>query len=363
VSAGFLDPITLSGYDQAIVAERGVQYIAWFCMPCAQLLTGLGTFKYSVFVVLFYHFLLKIKSVPNILTIRLKNVKIINMNTFSKRNKFDPQIPQAPVVEDAPKLLRLEYWSRILEPLTYIDKDTRYSKNTGVLGRKKLLEDLCIMLHIEPTDNMSDSWFCTDELKGLIMDTPWYQFYDLVEGVAKELELLGNAHSIDYRNGVNETFENNMVVWRLNDKGILERVVLQDLQEKAMAVENILEQGFPATLQHLRKAKGFVTNLPLDPENAIKEAVSAVESYGRFLYPKSSTFGEVIKELRKTPFPSLILVMMEKFYAFASSEPGVRHGSSISSTIGLADADFCLYVSIAFVDYLHKLHNKNIEGS
>jgi hypothetical protein len=97
---------------------------------------------------------------------------------------------------------------------------------------------------------------------------------------------------------------------------------------------------------------------PLDPENAIKEATSAVESYGRTLYPKANTLGDVIKELRRTPFPNMILVMMEKFYAFASSEPGIRHGGTISSGIGLADADFCLYVSIAFIDYLHKLHNK-----
>lgn len=280
------------------------------------------------------------------------------MPYFSARNKYDPQIPTSPVVEDAPKLVRMEYWSHVLEPLTYIDQDARYTRGTGVLGRKQLLEALCILLHIEPSDNMHDSWFCTDELKSLVMDAPWYQFYDIVEAVAEELKNTSNEQYIEYIQKVNQAFENNLVVWKLTLEGTLERFTLPELKEKSMEVEQVLEAAFPAALQHLRKAKGFVINLPLDPENAIKEAVSAVESYGRSLYPNASTLGDVIKELKRTPFPVLILAMIEKFYAFTSSAPGVRHGSSISSTIGLADADFCLYVSIAFIDYLHKLHEK-----
>jgi hypothetical protein len=282
------------------------------------------------------------------------------VDIFSKRNQFDPQIPKSPIAEDAPRILRLEYWSRILEPLSYIDKDARYSKSdTAILGRKSLLDDLCILLHIESNENMHDSWFCTDELKNLIMDTPWYHFYDIIEGVAKQVSEIEDVfYPLFYKDNVNKVLENNLITWRIDDTGFLVRASLEDLQEKTEEVENIFQQGFPAALQHLRKARRFITNRPLDPENAIKEAVSAIESYGRALYPNTSTLGDVIKEIRKTPFPSLILSMIEKFYAFASAEPGVRHGSSVSSKIDLADADFCLYISVAFADYLHKLYNK-----
>lgn len=278
---------------------------------------------------------------------------------FSKRNKFDPRVPKAPIVEEAPKILRLGYWRQILEPRTYIDKDTRYERaDTEILGRKQLLEDLCLAIHSEPNTNMQDSWFCTDELQEMVMGSPWFSFYDVVECVGRKL-LDENADLFaSYRDDVNQLFEDNLVVWKLDNNGSLLRTGIEDLQKKTEEVSDILQAGFPNALHHLIKAKRFLTARPLDPENAIKEAVSTVESYGRTLYPKAATLGDVIKELRKTPFPALILSMMEKFYAFASAEPGVRHGSSVSSQIGLADADFCLYVSVAFIDYLHKLQNK-----
>ena len=286
------------------------------------------------------------------------------METFSKRNNFDPRVPKQLISEDAPKLLRLGYWKQILEPLTYIDNDSRYSADGGVIGRKELCEDLCLLLHEEPNDNMSDSWYCTDELRSLVMNSAWYSFYDIIEHVAKKLIAYDNRsyvsepHFQSYREAVNKQFEYNYIVWRLNNEGVLQREALPELQEGIQEAEEILEVGFPAALQHLRKARRFVTDRPLDPENAIKEAISAVESYGRVLYPDTSTLGDVLKDLRKTPFPALMISMIEKFYAFASAAPGVRHGSSISSQLGLADADFCLYVSTAFIEYLHKLHNK-----
>jgi len=44
--------------------------------------------------------------------------------------------------------------------------------------------------------------------------------------------------------------------------------------------------------------------------------------------------------------------MIEKFYAYASDEPAVRHGSAVNSSVQLADAEFCLHVGGAFLRYL-----------
>lgn len=283
------------------------------------------------------------------------------MDIFSKRNQFDPEVPKSPVVEDAPRVLRLEYWTKVLKPLTYIDGDSRYQKpDSAILGEKALLEDLCILFHVEPDANMSDSWVCTAELENMVKSSEWYRFYDIIEAVGtKILRKVGLTSFSTYRDSVNQTLANNIIAWRLNAEGVLSRTGLEELEGKNKEIEDILQAGFPMTLQHLRKARRFVTSRPLDPENAIKESVSAVGSCGRVLYPNATTLGDVVKELRKRGnFPNLILSMMEKFYAFASAEPGVRHGAKASSTVSLIDADFCLYVSIAFTDYLHKLHGK-----
>src|SRR5262249_52766935 len=104
---------------------------------------------------------------------------------------------------------------------------------------------------------------------------------------------------------------------------------------------------------HYRKACRYVLQHPADPENAIKEVVSAVESVGRELHPGTATLGDVIKQMKKTrALPALLISMMEKFYAYASDEPAVRHGSSVGSSVQMADAEFCLHVGGAFLRYL-----------
>ena len=96
----------------------------------------------------------------------------------------------------------------------------------------------------------------------------------------------------------------------------------------------------------------------MDPENAIKEITSAVESVGRVFYPAADTLGEVAKEMRRdASWPSPLVSMIEKFYAYASSEPAVRHGAPVASRVGIADAEFCLHVGVALIRYLIEKHN------
>lgn len=289
------------------------------------------------------------------------------MEIFSRRHQYDPQIPRDPVIKDAPKVLRLEYYKKVLILLTYIDGDSRYSRDKRPLGIKELCEELCLLFHEEPSDNLWDSWFCTEELKGLIMSSPWYHFFDAIEYIGQKLIKIEQDESLDlnpklsfgfYKEITNGVLANNFVVWRINNSGVLEREIPKELQKDLRQIEKILETNFSVALSHIRKARRFVLNRPLDPENAIKEAISAVESYGRALYPGTSTLGDVVKKLRKTPFSPLMVIIIEKFYAFASSEPGVRHGGTVSSRISLADADFCLYVAVALIGYLNKLHSK-----
>lgn len=115
---------------------------------------------------------------------------------------------------------------------------------------------------------------------------------------------------------------------------------------------NALADRFEAARIHLAKARRFLSERPLDPENAIKEVTSALESVGRTIYPKASTLGKVPKEMRKAGFPPLMAELIERFWAFASAEPGVRHGGIDVPQADLDDADFCLYVGTALMKYL-----------
>jgi hypothetical protein len=106
------------------------------------------------------------------------------------------------------------------------------------------------------------------------------------------------------------------------------------IRQKMSATLTGLMKDFSPAAKHYQKSIDFIHSRPIDPENAIKEIVSAVESVGRTIYPSAKTLGDVIKEMRgEQVFPQMLLGMMEKFWVYANSQPAVRHGASTPSTV------------------------------
>lgn len=132
----------------------------------------------------------------------------------------------------------------------------------------------------------------------------------------------------------------------------------ESLNEIFITFDSRLEDFRPAH-QHLKKAIRYLQEAPVDPENSIKEVVSTLESVGRVLYPNANTLGDVVKVMKRDKSrPQLLITMIEKFYAYASDEPGIRHGSSMSSKVVLDDAEFCLHVGSALTRYLIASQNQ-----
>lgn len=215
-----------------------------------------------------------------------------------------------------------------------------------------------------------DSWGCDDILRGEVLNLPWYHFYDVVEVVAQRLisrqpdEPFGGAadkFSLEaYRTQVNELFEEDAILWRLDERGHLSRARPLALEQRMKDAESALTDGFEPARDHYRKAVRYLYEHPLDPENAVKEIVSCVESASRVLYPKANTLGEAVKQMRgEGILPQGLITTMEKYYAFASSEPAVRHGSPAASRLGLSEAELALHFGIAIVRYLVAHHTKD----
>lgn len=125
------------------------------------------------------------------------------------------------------------------------------------------------------------------------------------------------------------------------------------MAKRIEATDAKLADKFEPARRHYQKAIQYTLGTQSDPENAIKEVTSAIESVGKSFYTKTTTLGDVVKEMRKdNTWPSHLVSMIEKYYAYASSEPAVRHGSAVSSRVLLSDAEFCLHVGAAIIRYL-----------
>lgn len=91
--------------------------------------------------------------------------------------------------------------------------------------------------------------------------------------------------------------------------------------------------------EHWRKGLALAANSPPDLENAIKEAVSAVESLAQVVLGKpGTTLGEAVKQLRARQMISAGADgVLEGLWTFANSSPGVRHGSALPANATEAD--------------------------
>lgn len=81
---------------------------------------------------------------------------------------------------------------------------------------------------------------------------------------------------------------------------------------------------------------------------------------GKVLYPKTATLGDVLKHMKKDEsIPKMLVDVIQRFYDYANSEPGVRHGGSKKPNSDELDAELALHLSAAFIRYVIKTKSQS----
>lgn len=297
--------------------------------------------------------------------------------TFSKRYGYNNQNLSEAILEDAPSWLRKDYIINILEQFTYTDNDSRYENRDGrPLGTKYLNERICIKFRREIESSATDSWGCDEFLRDLVESCEWYQFYDFIEIIGQEIQYeekmwRESPKASEYSNRIarfgfgqylyliNELFTESNVAWRMDEDGILKKRLPQELSQRLESINEEIKDTFESAHAHYLKAVKYSTVRPLDSENSIKEITCAIESIGRVMYPRTSTLGDVVNEMkRQKDLPKHLVSVIEKFYAYACDESSVRHGNPLTSSVAIDDAEFCLHVGAAIIRYLIASYKK-----
>jgi hypothetical protein len=233
---------------------------------------------------------------------------------FSERYGYS-KVPLKKIIDDAPKQIRDAFVDLILKECVYVDRDGRYVKGNGILGAKALYEEITSELLIRRNDDYSDSWRVLDILYDLIgTGLEWNQFYDIVEYIGKKLikiDEIRSKQNVDnyqstwnfgeFQEKVNSLFNRGGIGWKLGDNSELKLDVPKELLEGIQKTKDSLAQQKPI-IGHIEKALKFLTDYhTIDPENAIKEIVSAIEAFGNSVWPKTNTLrwspktGQVVK--------------------------------------------------------------------
>lgn len=297
---------------------------------------------------------------------------------FSRRYGFDPQRTSSPIVEDAPDWLRAEFYLTVLGPLLYTDQDSRIpNPEQRPLGVKALHQRLSIVTRTKMDEYDWDSWTCWDGLERTLAQCTWWQFYDCVEVIGEQLlrtdkqyapglDWDGNFDEFrfsTYQLKVNALFEKSAVAWRLNAASALETALPKDLAHRIDNVQARLADAYQPARAHYVKAKKYMLGVSKDPENSIKESVSALESVLRTMYPGAATLGKAISKMKNEGrHPPRLLSVIEKFYEYCCDEPAVRHGSDRASRTQELDAELALHLSAAFIRYVLESQTDKTSG-
>lgn len=115
--------------------------------------------------------------------------------------------------------------------------------------------------------------------------------------------------------------------------------------------------------RHFDKALQFFRHPSApDYENAVKEAVCAVEAAGKLLFPmaKASTLGDLVKWLgsaREVSVPKAICQTITGIYAFRSGGDGVGHGGANGGKATLEVTEYTMAVCASQIIYFVDLAN------
>ena len=211
----------------------------------------------------------------------------------------------------------------------------------------------------------------------------WYQFFDAIEIIIQTLKTsfvdefrTSYKHARDFEgfndeetrkfyqempiiwfdnllDHINYWLDKNYIDWQVDSSGRFFRKASIHQELSLLSAETGLRDEFSAAYTHFIKAKKYCFNRPLDPENAVKEIVTALESLGKTFFPDAKTLTGVRKEMeKKGNVPDAIMNLMREFYSYTNEESGIRHGQTKDLDLKIEDAELCFYLGSALINYM-----------
>lgn len=193
-----------------------------------------------------------------------------------------------------------------------------------------------------------------------IYQCEWFKFYDICE-LAYEVLAEKLPRRLDgFESAVNEIFAMDLLPWCFKD-GLITPARPAEITEIFEQAKSLLsDPRFMGPDEQFRKANQHLAKRPdPDTENCVKDAVGSLEGIARIVTKQPDrTLGQILnREPLKSMVPSLLLAAIEKVYAYRGDAPGVAHGQTGPSTIGIEEADWVLSMCAATMVYLAKRYS------
>ncbi len=185
----------------------------------------------------------------------------------------------------------------------------------------------------------------------------WHTVYDLLEFVAEGVEELthGEVKSDFFQAISNDLLQRENAGYRFVGGVLTEVTSPAEIEAVEKAMKDAESHGLGAVHTQIKQALELLGKRPQpDYRNAIKEAISAVESAANLIQGgKKQTLNPVL-DLLEQPLKlhRAFKDALSKLYGFTSDASGIRHALIDESTMDDVDARFFVVACSAFVSWL-----------
>jgi hypothetical protein len=191
----------------------------------------------------------------------------------------------------------------------------------------------------------------------------WYEVYNFVEflsGIGERNFQDGKSVTFSDPEGYDQKFRERVNFFLEREKsayrfvGTMLAPISSELERSA--VEEAMASGdrFAGARSHIQQAVALFARRPeSDYRNAVKEAISAVESAVRVLTGDAkATLGDGLRILDKSKsLHPAFKQAMEKLYGYTSDEGGIRHSLIDMTKVDEAEAKFMIVACSAFLNF------------
>jgi hypothetical protein len=245
-------------------------------------------------------------------------------------SQFEDTTATRDVDNDAPASLRQEYIDAI-----YLVLERQPSGFTKT-DERRLYNIISQSLGIQPSGEPYSGFRYA--ISRDVTKVEWQRFYDLIIRVAAEIPRMFQT---EYRLLVNQLLAVHRIVWELDEKDLLRRVLPASIGSQVeSAFQELSQPRFSAALASFQQGMAAYNDRPQRGKDACKNIFDAVEATAKEVKQMpTATFGNVISELRKAQsLSSDTLSSLEKLYVLANNH--FRHGMANPFALKSAEVDY-----------------------
>ena len=273
----------------------------------------------------------------------------ISKNNQSFSHRMGLELDKNIQINGMDKSLRNRIWNLIFEYYfkEYYGFETIDVQTNNYSYEKTLFELICDSFLKKPVDTYLNFADVRYEFYNLM----WYRVYDFVEFMLhhKSYSKIGSM-----QDALNRVLEEEFAGYRIIDCMVVPITNTAEINSIEQAAKTKIDE----VNNHITNALRLLSAKPNpDPQNSIKESISAVEALcKKIANSPNTTLSVALKEIEKANpelFDDTMKLIITKLWHFSNVSSGVRHALGEGKTeVNLNDARFILVVCSALINYL-----------